>query len=106
MGNLIANAIKFTPSQGTIRVELDILAKDGKRNLMITVSDNGKGIPKERLENIKKLAWFEDHGTDYEKGYGLGLQLVTEMVEDIHRTQHIDSEEGKGTSVRIVVPFS
>ena len=105
VGNLIANAIKFTPSQGTIRVELDILAKDGKRNLMITVSDNGKGIPKERLENIKKLAWFEDHGTDYEKGYGLGLQLVTEMVEDIHGTLHIDSEEGKGTSVRIVVPL-
>ncbi|MFN3136222.1 MAG: GAF domain-containing sensor histidine kinase [Allomuricauda sp.] len=105
VGNLIANAIKFTPSQGTIGVDLDISGKDGKRNLMITVSDNGKGIPKERLENIKKLAWFEDHGTDYEKGYGLGLQLVTEMVEDIHGTLHIDSEEGKGTSVRIVVPL-
>ncbi|WP_421806174.1 GAF domain-containing sensor histidine kinase [Flagellimonas sp.] len=105
VGNLIANAIKFTPSQGTIGVDLDISGKDGKRALMITVSDNGKGIPKERLENIKKLAWFEDHGTDYEKGYGLGLQLVTEMVEDIHGTLHIDSEEGKGTSVRIVVPL-
>ncbi len=105
VGNLVANAIKFTPSRGTIRVELDILAKDGKRNLMITVSDSGKGIPKERLENIKKLACFEDHGTDYEKGYGLGLQLVTEMVEDIHGTLHIDSEEGKGTSVCIVVPL-
>ncbi len=105
VGNLIANAIKFTPSQGTIGVDLDISGKDGKRALMITVSDNGKGIPKERLENIKKLAWFEDHGTDYEKGYGLGLQLVTEMVEDIHGTLHIDSEEGKGTSVRIVIPL-
>lgn len=105
VGNLIANAIKFTPSQGTIGVDLDISGKDGKRALLIKVSDNGKGIPKERLENIKKLAWFEDHGTDYEKGYGLGLQLVTEMVEDIHGTLHIDSEEGKGTSVRIVVPL-
>lgn len=105
VGNLIANAIKFTPSQGTIGVDLDISGKDGKRALMITVSDNGKGIPKERLENIKKLAWFEDHGTDYEKGYGLGLQLVSEMVEDIHGTLHIDSEEGKGTSVRIVIPL-
>ena len=105
VGNLIANSIKFTPSQGTVHVNLDIADKGEGRVLMIEVRDNGKGIPKERLDNLNKLAWFDDLGTNYEKGYGLGLQLVMEMVESIQGTLTIDSEEGKGTSVRIVIPL-
>ncbi|MBA4746877.1 MAG: HAMP domain-containing histidine kinase [Muricauda sp.] len=104
-GNLISNAIKFTPSKGCIKVNLDIVQKQEAVNLFIEVQDNGKGIQKNRLENLRSLGLEEDRGTADEKGYGLGLRLVAEMVESIDGNLNIDSEVGKGTNVEIIVPL-
>lgn len=104
-GNLISNAIKFTPSKGKIEVNLDIVQKEETVALHINVCDNGKGIPKERLKYLRDLGLDEDRGTADEKGYGLGLRLVAEMVESIHGNLNIESGEGRGTNVKITIPL-
>ena len=74
--------------------------------LRIEVSDNGKGIPKEKLQSIMDIGLEDDRGTADEKGYGMGLSLVTEMVESIHGTLNIESEEGRGTNIKIAIPLN
>jgi len=105
VGNLIANAIKFTPSKGKIHVNLDLIENNKKPALHIEVQDTGKGMPKEKLENFNVIGLEHDQGTADEKGYGLGLRLVAEMVESMQGNLNIDSEEGRGTNVSIAIPL-
>jgi len=104
-GNIIANAIKFTEPEGRIAVNLDIIAAKDNVSLLIEVKDNGKGIPKEKLQNLRKTGVLSERGTNDEKGYGLGLQLVIEMVDSIKGMLTIQSEENKGTTVKITIPI-
>src|SRR6056297_70793 len=106
VGNLIANAVKFTPSKGEVKVNLDIVQDEEMTALRIEVSDNGKGIPKEKLQNITDIGLEDDRGTADEKGYGMGLSLVAEMVESIHGILNIESEEGRGTNIKIAIPLN
>lgn len=105
-GNIIANAIKFTAPNGKIAVNLDIIDTEGSHSLLIEVKDNGRGIPKEKLQYWREARFGSERGTNDEKGYGLGLQLVMEMVESIKGTLNIQSEENKGTTVKITIPMS
>ena len=104
-GNIIANAIKFTEPEGRIAVNLDIIAAKDNVSLLIEVKDNGKGIPKEKLQNLRKTGVLSERGTNDEKGYGLGLQLVIEMVDSIKGMLTIQSEENKGATVKITIPI-
>ena len=105
VGNLIANALKFTPSKGRVEVILDMVQQEEEVALLIEVRDNGKGISQEKLQIITEIGLESDHGTQDEKGYGLGLRLVAEMVESIGGTLNITSEQGSGTKVAIAIPL-
>jgi len=105
IGNLIANAIKFTPSNGRIIVDLDILTLDDGKFLEIQVKDTGKGISKEKLQKLGHSQAAEDAGTQGEKGYGLGIQLVSDMVNSLDGKLKLDSYEGKGTTVVVTIPI-
>lgn len=105
-GNIIANAIKFTAPKGKIVVNLDIIDTEDNLSLLIEVKDNGGGIPKEKLQNLRKASVGSERGTNNEKGYGLGLQLVIEMVDSIKGMLNIESEENKGTIARIAIPIN
>lgn len=105
IGNLIANAIKFTPAQGKITVVLDI-QKVGKKNLLnVMVSDNGMGMSKEKLKELTSTILDSNKGTDGEKGYGLGLKLVADMVKSLHGKIDVTSSKGRGTSIEVVIPL-
>ncbi len=107
--NLIRNAIHFTPKGGQITLS-STEAVSGK-GIRISVTDTGVGIPQEDLERI--LLPFErvqsgrvgqggiaaEKGTD--RGAGLGLTLVKNIIELHGGTLTIESAEGKGTSVHI-----
>ncbi|MEA3340977.1 MAG: GAF domain-containing sensor histidine kinase [Chloroflexota bacterium] len=78
LDNLISNAIKFTPSDGRVRVSLR--GRDGE--VEIAVSDTGIGIPQEELENIfDRFYQVEDHMVRRHGGMGLGLSIVKGLVE-------------------------
>lgn len=69
------------------------------------MGDNGKGISKEKLQKLTNSDLGEDKGTSGEKGYGLGIRLVTDMVSSIGGKLDITSEEGKGTTATVEIPI-
>jgi two-component system, OmpR family, phosphate regulon sensor histidine kinase PhoR len=96
--NLIANAISYTP-----RGEIIIAARDseGESGVEIWVSDNGAGIPRERLGKV-----FDIAETDplKEGGTGLGLAIVKTFVEAHEGKVTVESKEGVGSTFRFTLP--
>lgn len=104
-GNLISNAIKFTPEEGFIKVLLNIIKRKKKRYLEISVQDNGTGISEETLERMEDDELRFSKGTKGEKGFGLGLTLVREMVAERDGEFKITSELGSGTTIQVEIPI-
>jgi len=89
--NLISNAIKYNRSEGTLTVEV---SKES-----FTVRDTGIGIKKEDMKTI--LQRFHRANTS-EGGFGIGLDIVNQVVICYDFTLEIDSKVGKGTEVRVI----
>lgn len=104
VGNLISNAMKFTPHKGKVIVGLDMPLENGKRLLKMTVEDNGEGITEERVNEILCGQASSTLGTEGESGYGFGLTLVKHLVEGLKGTMEIQSQLGKGTLFTIKLP--
>lgn len=93
--NLLTNAVEAMAGEGEISVRVE----EEMEIVRIRVSDSGKGMSPETIENI-----FEPFYTTKDKGTGLGLAIVFNIIQK-HKG-HIDaeSEEGKGTSFIITLP--
>ena len=103
--NLIGNALKFTGKRGKITCAASLDKRSG--GLQISVSDTGVGIPKEDLERITEpFNQVRSTLTSDNSGVGLGLSLVSSLARVHQATVDIDSEVGKGTSVRVNFPAS
>jgi signal transduction histidine kinase/ligand-binding sensor domain-containing protein len=101
--NLISNAIKFTRHGG----EVCINTKNECKYTVISVSDNGIGIPKEHIDTLFDLdSNISTKGTANEKGTGLGLLLCKEMIEKHKGRISAESEEGKGTTFKVEIPMN
>ena len=97
MQNLLSNAIKFTP-QGLI--EIGAREIDEGRSIECWVRDTGQGIPPDQIDKI-----FEKFETgDEEKGTGLGLTIVREIVELHEGKISVESQLGKGSTFTFVLP--
>ncbi len=99
--NLIGNAIKFTPEGGIIFFNAE---KSGDM-VLIKVTDTGLGMSSEKINGIfdfesNKSSW----GTSGEKGMGLGLTLVHQLVEMNHGKIEVESKEGEGTTFSVWLP--
>ncbi len=103
-GNLISNAIKFTPRFGDVTVMLEIAGNETGQKLLITVKDTGAGISKDQITTLLSDSDASTDGTDGEKGYGFGLTLVKHLVKGMNGTFNIVSKEGKGSEFEVVVP--
>jgi two-component system sensor histidine kinase/response regulator len=103
MRNLIANAIKFNRSNGTITLS----AKEYENKCQVSVADSGIGISH---QDIARLFNAETHfttpGTHKEKGVGIGLLLTKEFIEKNHGSIWVDSEVGKGTTFTFTLKIS
>ena len=102
--NLISNAVKYTPDNGAIKVNLSV---DERRNVAICeVADTGVGIPEEALPNIFEKFYRVQKNNCVAKGTGLGLTLVKHIVESVHHGQVlVQSEEGKGSRFSFELPL-
>ncbi len=94
--NLSINALRAMPCSGRLRVTLK---HDLESNIVLSFSDEGKGIEPERLDSI--FDPFQDSTTG---GSGLGMAIVYRIVQDHHGTISIDSAPGRGTTVTLVLP--
>ncbi len=105
-GNLISNAIKFTPECGEIIVSLSLDIADDRKLLSIVVKDTGVGINSEAVEKIIIGHSGTTPGTIGEKGYGFGLSLVSHLVESLSGKITVSSIPGQGTTFAVVLPQS
>jgi signal transduction histidine kinase len=106
IGNLISNAMKFTPAAGKVTVDMDIIAQETGSKLKIKVGDNGIGLSKEDIAKILEGKAASTNGTGGEQGYGFGLALVKHLVENLKGTLSITSEEGKGAIFHLSLPVA
>jgi signal transduction histidine kinase/ActR/RegA family two-component response regulator len=100
--NLLSNAIKFTPRGGKVQVRLERI----NSHLEITVADNGAGIDPNVLENVFERFWQGAGRATTDRGLGLGLSIVRNIV-NLHGgtvTAHSDGP-GKGSSFAIRLPL-
>ena len=104
-GNLITNAIKFTPVNGSVGVTLSLFSKDTHQTLIIKVADTGMGLDAESIQNILSGKKKTSDGTDGEIGFGFGLALVKRLVDDIQGTMGIKSEINGGTTFAITLKW-
>ncbi len=96
--NLLANAIKYTKPGGHI----ELCCSEIGSEVMIEVRDNGVGIPEEKLAKLfSAQTHFSTPGTQGEKGTGLGLLLVKELVEKNGGRITVESTLGKQTSFKV-----
>lgn len=101
--NLIDNAIKFTPDEGTVRIK--VAEADGFG--VIEVTDTGVGMSQSAISNLFRLdVKNSTKGTKGEVGTGFGLHLCKELVEKQGGEIHIGSAEGQGSSIRFTLPLS
>jgi len=105
LGNLLANAIKFTPSEGTVSVVADSVEEHGTPYVRIRVADTGMGIPQADLPRLfERFGATQRKGTQGEKGTGLGLSITHRIVQLHGGTLSVASEEGVGTTFTILLP--
>lgn len=99
--NIILNAIKFTPENGSISISVT----DKMKKLSIVVNDNGVGIPAEILENIMTQKQITNTaGTAMEKGSGFGLKLCFDLMRLLNGKINIKSAVGVGTEIELQLP--
>lgn len=103
--NLVTNALKFTPPLGKVAVRLDITLSQDHRILYIAVQDTGIGLTKEQVETIMTGQVSSTTGTKGEHGYGMGLQLVRQLLNNLHGTMHIESTPGEGSLFELRIPI-
>ncbi|QOJ14343.1 MAG: PAS domain-containing protein [Planctomycetia bacterium] len=101
--NLIGNAVKYTPSGGTVQVE----AEGQGETVRIRVIDTGIGIPKEFHERIfEKFFRVSDSRVEAEEGTGLGLSITREIVRLHGGSIGVESEPGAGTTIIVDLPVA
>lgn len=102
LDNIISNALKYSPSGGTITVKL-VAFHD---SLEVKISDQGVGIPKQNLHRIFDRFYRVDKArARHIGGTGLGLAIAKEMVEAHNGHIWATSIEGKGTTVHFTLPY-
>jgi signal transduction histidine kinase len=96
--NLLVNAVQILPAGGHVAVRTVVAGSD---RVGFEVSDDGPGIPPELRERI-----FTPFFSAREGGTGLGLALVQRMVQAHQGTVTVDSEVGRGTTFRVLLPIA
>jgi signal transduction histidine kinase len=98
LNNIISNSIRYRNGKDpVINIDVDIR----EHAVTMAIKDNGKGIEKDHLPNIYKMFY---RATDDGAGSGLGLYIVKETIEKLQGKIDIESEVGKGTTVKMEIP--
>lgn len=106
--NLVGNSMKFS-DHGEIRVGVSALRPLDEKTarLLFVVTDNGIGIPDDRLSHLgKPFVQVAGSFTRREQGAGLGLSICRHLIDAMDGTLTLDSEEGRGTSAYVMLPLA
>jgi signal transduction histidine kinase len=101
-GNLISNSLRYTPAGGHIR----LAAGQEKEQMAFSVEDDGQGIAAEALPFIFDRFYRANPARSQTSESGLGLAIARSIVEAHGGSISAESEEGKGTKIRMVCPLA
>jgi two-component system cell cycle sensor histidine kinase/response regulator CckA len=108
--NLVLNSFDAIDGTGGITIETEAVRSPSSSRVegmqdapyaRLTVADNGRGVPPEVRSRM-----FEPFFTTKEAGTGLGLSSVAFTIRQLHGTMSVESEEGRGTSITVMLPLS
>lgn len=106
--NLISNAIKFTPSGGTVDITIEVIERMPTMvHDRITIADTGIGMSKEFLQDGLFKPFCQEHNSvtsDY-AGTGLGLSIAKQLLDLMGGTVKVESELGEGTTFTVDIDF-
>ncbi|HSJ24101.1 MAG TPA: GAF domain-containing sensor histidine kinase [Longimicrobiales bacterium] len=100
LGNLVGNAIKFTPEGGTVRV----VTEGTDERVRIGVQDTGPGMDEAQLAHVFDRFWQADGGD--RRGAGLGLSIASGIIAAHEGRIHLESKPGVGTTAWVELPTS
>ena len=104
--NLLSNAFKNTPVQGTISIEASIVFENNEKNIKIDVVDTGKGIPKENLNNIFERFYQLGNQDGNVSGGGIGLSFCKSLIDLFNGRITVKSKPNKETRFTVFIPSS
>lgn len=100
--NLLDNAVKYNWQNGQVSVKL---SKTADNHMVLTVSDTGIGIPKDKQNRIfERFYRVESSRSKETGGTGLGLAMCKHIISRHHGTVTLDSVEGRGTTITVTMP--
>jgi signal transduction histidine kinase/DNA-binding response OmpR family regulator len=116
INNLLSNAFKFTPENGTIKItaklfsgtKTPVISRIECENpvLELSVEDTGKGIPEDHLDKVfDRFHQVEGTSEIEQVGSGIGLALTKELVNLMHGKITVDSKMGKGSVFKVIIPL-
>ena len=99
LGNLVDNAIKYNIPGGYVHISV----MEEEEEVLISVSDNGAGIPKDMQSRLFERFYRVDtsHSSKTAAGSGLGLSIVKHIVQRHHGSIDVDSAPGRGTTITV-----
>jgi len=104
--NLVANAIRHTPSGGNILMTFSHIELNGQQRVLIRVKDSGIGIPRDQLPRVFEAHFRAANRRDSDSGNaGLGLAIVKALLDLHHTSILVTSEEHKGTCFEFSLPL-
>ena len=107
VGNLISNALKFSPEGTNIYVSLTEVNTGQQESIEIAIRDQGIGIPKEDIDHIFERYYQVNTDNQHSgTGTGIGLSLVHELIELFNGKISVTSTVGKGTQFKILLPIT
>ncbi|MEL7119284.1 MAG: two-component regulator propeller domain-containing protein [Bacteroidota bacterium] len=110
VSNLLSNAIKFAPEKGKVDFRIAKSKKKGRataEGLLLTVTDNGPGIPEEQLPHIfNRFFQASVKGEQTKSGSGIGLSLTQELVKLMQGEIEVESLEGEGATFKVFLPIT
>jgi two-component system, OmpR family, manganese sensing sensor histidine kinase len=103
--NIIANALQYTPIDGTVKLSLNQIKRSGQNHLQIKVADTGSGIPAEAIPQVFERFYRVDPARSKSSGgTGLGLSIAKAIVDNHQGQITIESPAHQGTIVTITLP--
>jgi ligand-binding sensor domain-containing protein/signal transduction histidine kinase/DNA-binding response OmpR family regulator len=106
IANLISNALKNTPVHGKVLCQTKIIEEGtNEGHLHISISDNGKGISEESLEDLFTPFYVNYNSNEQKSGSGIGLTLVKSLVDYLQGTIEVKSKINEGTKFTILLPL-
>lgn len=106
LSNLITNAIKFTPNEGNIYLQVETGTDPAKPSIQIAVKDTGQGIPEDDLDKVfDRFQQVDGSTTRAQEGTGIGLALTKELVNLLGGRIEVSSELQRGTTFTVTFPI-